>query len=94
MWAVYIISAAPGHLRASSHGSHLHEISEFVYAIPSKCLVDIEDFCEICDGIVHECGFSAMSHNTKLLIISEMNNFSKIFINKLIQLTGIHNNSH
>ena len=54
MWAVYIISAAPGHLRASSHGSHLHEISELVYAIPGKFLVDVEDFYEIRNEVMYE----------------------------------------
>ena len=39
---------------SNSHGSHLHEISEFVYAIPGKFLVDVEDFYEICNEVVHE----------------------------------------
>ena len=44
-------SAALGHLRAISQGSHLHEISEFVDAIPGEFIVDVEDFIEICDEV-------------------------------------------
>ena len=31
-------------------------VSEFVYAIPGKLLVDVEDFYEFCDEVVHELG--------------------------------------
>ena len=56
---ICIISAALGHLRASSHGSHLHEISEFVNTIPGEFLVDVEYFYEVCDEVVHERGYSS-----------------------------------
>ena len=59
MRAVYIILSALGHLRASSHGSHWHEISEFVNTIPGEFLVDVEYIYEVCDEVVHERGYSS-----------------------------------
>ena len=60
---ICIISAALGHLRASSYGSHLHEISEFIDTITGKFFDYVGGIYGICKEVVHGRGDSSYCLN-------------------------------